>query len=282
VLTTSLRTVAVGFNALGTGTTGVSDSTAIGHGALALATVGNNTAVGSQAGDAITTGEFHVAVGTVALTAMSTGGGCVAVGYGALTADVSGGENTAVGYNAGSTLTLGSANVIIGYDARVASGAAKDGNVVIGRRAESPFNDCICIGRFALSTAANQCVIGSSTSQITDMFVGRGASDGAPTTVTINNTGASGTNIAGAALRLAGGRSTGTGAAGNVSIMTSPSGSSGAVLNALAEAARFDASTTAGQTRFLVYDVDNGTLERVTVGAADSGGVGFKVLRIPN
>jgi hypothetical protein len=43
-----------------------------------------------------------------------------------------------------------------------------------------------------------------------------------------------------------------------------------------------DASTTAGNTRLLVYDVDNGTLERVTVGAADSGGVGFKVLRIPN
>lgn len=47
-------------------------------------------------------------------------------------------------------------------------------------------------------------------------------------------------------------------------------------------AARFDASTTAGDTRLLVYDVDNATLERVTVGAADSGGAGFKVLRIPN
>jgi hypothetical protein len=46
--------------------------------------------------------------------------------------------------------------------------------------------------------------------------------------------------------------------------------------------ARFDASAVAGQTRMLVYDVDNGTLERVTVGAADSGGAGFKVLRIPN
>jgi hypothetical protein len=50
----------------------------------------------------------------------------------------------------------------------------------------------------------------------------------------------------------------------------------------VAEALRADASTTAGQTRLLVYDVDNATLERVTVGAADSGGAGFKVLRIPN
>jgi hypothetical protein len=43
-----------------------------------------------------------------------------------------------------------------------------------------------------------------------------------------------------------------------------------------------DGTTTAGQTAMLLWDVDNGTLERVTVGAADSGGTGFKVLRIPN
>ena len=50
----------------------------------------------------------------------------------------------------------------------------------------------------------------------------------------------------------------------------------------VAESLRVDASVTAGQTRLLVYDVDNATLERVTVGAAGSGGAGFKVLRIPN
>lgn len=48
------------------------------------------------------------------------------------------------------------------------------------------------------------------------------------------------------------------------------------------EVARFDANATAGNTRFMIYDVDNATLERVSVGAADSGGTGFKVLRIPN
>lgn len=46
--------------------------------------------------------------------------------------------------------------------------------------------------------------------------------------------------------------------------------------------AKFDTTTNAGSTRFMVYDVDNGTLERVSVGAADSGGSGYKVLRIPN
>lgn len=50
----------------------------------------------------------------------------------------------------------------------------------------------------------------------------------------------------------------------------------------LVDTVKIDASTTAGDTRLMLYDVDNGTLERVTVGAADSGGSGFKVLRIPN
>lgn len=45
---------------------------------------------------------------------------------------------------------------------------------------------------------------------------------------------------------------------------------------------RFDKPGTATQTGLSIWDVDNATLERVTVGAADSGGSGFKVLRIPN
>jgi hypothetical protein len=49
-----------------------------------------------------------------------------------------------------------------------------------------------------------------------------------------------------------------------------------------ARSCTIDANNTAGNTRFMIYDVDNATLERVTVGAADSGGAGFKVLRIPN
>lgn len=50
----------------------------------------------------------------------------------------------------------------------------------------------------------------------------------------------------------------------------------------VASAFQVDANGTAGNTRMLVYDVDNAQVERVSVGAADSGGAGFKVLRIPN
>ena len=45
---------------------------------------------------------------------------------------------------------------------------------------------------------------------------------------------------------------------------------------------QIDKTATAGFTRMLIYDIDNGTLERVRVGAADSGGAGYKVLRIAN
>jgi hypothetical protein len=43
-----------------------------------------------------------------------------------------------------------------------------------------------------------------------------------------------------------------------------------------------DSSATAGNTRMLVYDVTAGSVVRVSRGASDSGGTGFRVLRIPN
>lgn len=48
------------------------------------------------------------------------------------------------------------------------------------------------------------------------------------------------------------------------------------------EAGRFDQSAVADDTRFLVYDVTAGTVVRVTRGAANSGGAGFRLLRVPN
>lgn len=47
------------------------------------------------------------------------------------------------------------------------------------------------------------------------------------------------------------------------------------------ESARFSGGG-AGETNFMVYDVTAAVLQRVSIGAADSGGVGFRVLRIPN
>jgi len=49
------------------------------------------------------------------------------------------------------------------------------------------------------------------------------------------------------------------------------------------QVARIDSSNGApGETGLMLWDLDNGTVERVTVGAPNSGGAGYKVLRIPN
>jgi len=47
-------------------------------------------------------------------------------------------------------------------------------------------------------------------------------------------------------------------------------------------ASKFDNNTTAGETGFMLWDISANTLKRVSIGAANSGGTGFKVLRIPN
>ena len=50
----------------------------------------------------------------------------------------------------------------------------------------------------------------------------------------------------------------------------------------LSEIARFSRTTTATHTGLMLWDTDKNVVSRVTVGANDSGGAGFKVLRIPN
>lgn len=46
--------------------------------------------------------------------------------------------------------------------------------------------------------------------------------------------------------------------------------------------AQLDASAVAGNTALLLWDVTAAALVRVTRGASDSGGAGYRVLRIPN
>jgi hypothetical protein len=54
------------------------------------------------------------------------------------------------------------------------------------------------------------------------------------------------------------------------------------IVGATGIAGQFDDTVVAGNTRFLLYDVNKGAVSRVTVGANDSGGAGFKLLRVPN
>lgn len=61
-----------------------------------------------------------------------------------------------------------------------------------------------------------------------------------------------------------------------------PAGNSVAVATSGRQSARFQTNNGANETDFHLYDVSAGTVVAVTRGAADSGGAGFRLLRIPN
>jgi hypothetical protein len=119
-------------------------------------------------------------------------------------------------------------------------------------------------------------------SRFTEAFWGRGVTNAAPENVRFQGTGGSGTNVAGATVRWAPGRSTGDATPASVILQRTVAGSSGTTAQTLSDALQVDGNTTAGETPLLLLDIDKGTLQRVSIGAADSGGAGFKVLRVPN
>ena len=127
--------VAVGYKALFTGAT-ASNNTAIGDGALQWNAMSSNTAVGycAMQGNSVTpvTGDFNTALGTEAMKAITSGAQNTAVGTAALTATTTGNYNTGVGTQALQRMTNGYSNVGVGEFALsgLTSGSA---NVAIGK-----------------------------------------------------------------------------------------------------------------------------------------------------
>jgi hypothetical protein len=121
---------AIGSNAL-TALTSGGNHTAVGHNALSSLTTGQvNVAVGQQALASVVSGSYNTGIGTSALTT-NTASNNTAVGYQALTANTTAANNTAVGYHTLVTNTTGTANVAVGA---FAGGALTTGgsNVAIG------------------------------------------------------------------------------------------------------------------------------------------------------
>lgn len=222
-------------------------------------------AVGQDAGKAVTSGANNTSIGNLAQTTISANSGGTAVGYSALTA-ATGANNTAVGSSAGASVIGGASNVFIGsgssgvttgntntlIGAFTTADAAASGCTTLGYNADCTgvsgtngtaigsntivgHDHSIALGAAAATTAANQFVVGSGTSQITDVFIGKGATSTTPAAVAINATGASGfnTSASSSTLRLAGGRGTGTGAGGVIEFQTAPAGGSSSTQNAL-------------------------------------------------
>ena len=178
-ITDANNNVAIGTNALHTNQRGIANI-AIGREALASmnpsgAVSTYNTAVGADAGYAVTTGVQNVLIGGLTGDALTDADQNVAVGFNALSADTKGSKsvaigreslvtqnftsatdtyNTAVGYNTGQLLTIGVQNTLIGGLAGDALTDA-DYNVAVGYGAlitDTLGSRNTAIGRYALAS----------------------------------------------------------------------------------------------------------------------------------
>jgi hypothetical protein len=103
-----------------------------------------------------------------------------------------------------------------------------------------------------------------------------------PQAYELRGQGGSGTNVAGGKVIVSAGRSTGIATPAVLALATSTATTSGTTVQTLRDVLQCDGNTTSGETPMLLLDCAKGTLQRVSIGASDSGGTGFKVLRVPN
>ena len=107
--------VGLGDAALDDGSLSGDNNTAIGSLAMTANTTGTqNAAFGQAALDANTTGNNNTALGRLSVSANSTGGNNTGVGHSALASNTTASNNTAVGYQAGYSNTTGEDNVSLG------------------------------------------------------------------------------------------------------------------------------------------------------------------------
>ncbi|MCP4899809.1 MAG: hypothetical protein GY906_22815 [bacterium] len=193
--------------------------------------------------------------------------------------------------------------ISIGQEAPVASGPQ---SIAIGRAVRARSTDGICIGALAnnLNTTdkssialginaqtfkANQMVVGGiGTAAISEVLIGAGNSPNqsppfADLTIRTSNIPSAGVpDLSGASITIKTGTGIGATTGGEFIVEVPITVASGTGVQPAVTGLQVQESSTATETFLLIRDVDNGALERVSVGAADSGGLGFKVLRIPN
>jgi hypothetical protein len=156
---------ALGTNA-GDSVTSAINNTLIGYDAgTAITTGGDNTVVGYQAGDSLTTGFRNVAIGNLALGGATTQNTNTAIGWCALAGGGGGNANVAVGVEAGKGVTTGNDNVFVGKNAGLGSTTGGT-NTFVGSFAgdsSGATGNSVALGSFALSgglTAGCQVAVG--------------------------------------------------------------------------------------------------------------------------
>lgn len=301
--TTGYNNVCIGFEA-GKDITDARDNTCIGFQAGRLINTGlANCIIGSYAGWSLTSGDYNTCFGIGAGRDSTGGDHNTFIGYNAGLQHTSGNKNTCLGVISGYSLATSTQNVMVGYAAGYYATNARDSvvigpwagfnltngennvligrgaglalttgdcNIIIGREANAHGADAhamIVIGHEAVGTTDHQMLLGTAFAdyQITDIYLGSGVVKVSPDDVTVNATGGSGTDNAGADLILAGGKSTGNATPGNVVFQVSTAGASGATLQTLATVLTLSGSvadfvglglTTTGLGTFGNLDVD--------------------------
>ncbi len=272
--TTGILNSANGGVALGVGATvGGAGSNAGGGVAVGeTATANNGVAIGAAAvcllgqvaiGSGSLAQNFGVAVGggAAAFIGAAHGNGSVAIGRNASAGESTdiaigtgnggtlGGEggNVMLGSGVGSAGVTGHDCVCVGSSSNSGGGftaAASSGNfsTVIGGNSTAAHIGVHIFGRGITSTANNQCVIGGTDDPVATVYVGNGITNTGPQNVILGVTGASGANVGGAQLTIAGGISTGTGLGGPILFQTTPAGLAGSSPNALTTALTIDST----------------------------------------
>ncbi len=258
---------------------------AIGAGAI-VANVG--IAIG-QSANAFVANSF-VLIGTSAVFAGGgVGNSAVLIGHGANqtagTASVGIGANVTISQN--NAIAIGSGNTVsaangmaIGTGATVTGASSNSTSIGFGVTCAGIAN-ALTIGASVAAYQANTVLIGHSNG-FSEFCVGKGNVGAGGQAVLFRLTNGSGADNAAGAMTLQAGLSTGAGASPRVNLAVGIVAASSSTVQTARTGVACSFSATAADTYLMVFDVDNAVLERVTVGAADSGGVGFKLLRIPN
>lgn len=231
---------------IGSNVTGLGGSSnpAIAIGNNSTASAVNTIALGKNA--SATTSNGGIAIGPDTITTGSPTGS-IAIGGAAISRSVN-----APGVAIGAQAALNNAGAAVGGGVLVGAwtAAAVGYAIAIGTGAQVTGTGGIAIGCDQATAGnstiapANTMVCGSVGYPCANVFWGKGRTTHAtPTAVTLNGTGGSGTNIAGGALQIAGGKGTGNAAGGSVKIQASTAGASGTTLQTLATVAEFGPAT---------------------------------------
>ncbi len=249
-LTTGSNNTAVGFST-GNGHATGDNNTYLGYEAgLNDASGTLNTYVGASAGfgnGGGSTGQKNVAVGVSDGDALTSASQITLIGYHAGTHLTSGGSNVLVGYQSGTALTTATGDTFIGPNSDTLSTTGSDDTLVGNGTYAANFSESVALGNSLDITANNQVLIGNfnNTSAVggSDIYLGNGVQNVSAGNVILQSTGGIGTDINGAQLTLAGGKSTGAGVPGSVIFSTSTALTSGTTLQTLSERARIDGAT---------------------------------------